>query len=295
MPVKTHKVAKKHPHHYAKVYWPYIPLIMFVIIGLWVGKPFVERSQRGVLAYTTDVTSADLLIDTNQARESQNSRPVQLNSQLSQAAQAKANDMVARNYWAHITPEGKTPWVFIDKTGYQYQKAGENLAFGFVDTNNIIKGWMNSPAHKENLLNTDYTEVGFGIANSQNYQGTGPETIVVAFYGQPGTKAAFGANTAEPKQTVAAFTTDNPFSNEANTTISKAQTITNGRAPWITLVVGIIGGAALAYVVVKNSVVLHRKLKKGEKFVLKHPIFDITVVVFVVVCGLLVQSVGSIR
>lgn len=293
MPVKTHKVAKKHPHHYAKVYWPYIPLVMFVIVGLWVGKPFVERSQRGVLAYTTDVTSADLLIDTNQVRHEQGSQDIQLNPQLSQAAQAKASDMANRNYWSHLTPDGKTPWVFIDKTGYQYQKAGENLAFGFADTNDIIKGWMNSPAHKENLLNNNYSEVGFGIANSQNFQGNGPATIVVALYGEPGTRPTSSEN-SNSNHDVAAFTTDNPIANQANTTISKAQTITNGKAPWITFALGLMGGAALVYVIVKNSVGLHRALKKGEKFVLKHPILDITVIVFVAVCALLSRSVGSI-
>lgn len=294
MPVKTHKVAKKHPHHYAKVYWPYIPLVMFVIVGLWVGKPFVERSQRGVLAYTTDVTSADLLIDTNQVRQGQGSQTVKLNAQLSQAAQAKATDMATRNYWSHITPDGKTPWVFIDTAGYKYQKAGENLAFGFADTNDIIKGWLNSPAHKENLLNAEYSDVGFGIANSQNYQGNGPTTIVVAFYGEPGEHPVFGNTANTDKQSVAAFTTDNPIANQANTTISKAQTITNGKTPWITFALGLLGGAALVYVVVKNSVVLHRTLKNGEKFVLKHPIFDITVIVFVALCALLSRSVGSI-
>src|SRR5690349_13756528 len=131
MPVKTHKVAKKHPHHYAKVYWPYLPLIMFVMIGLWVGKPFVERSQKGVLAYTTDVSNVALLDETNQARIDQDRQALKLNTELSKAAQAKANDMVANNYWAHISPEGKTPWNFVDATGYHYQKAGENLAFGF--------------------------------------------------------------------------------------------------------------------------------------------------------------------
>ncbi len=292
MPVKTHKVAKKHPHHYAKVYWPYIPLLVFVIVGLWVGKPFVERSQKDVLAYATDVNSADLLTDTNHVRQSQGSQTLALNTELSQAAQAKANDMVARNYWSHLTPDGKTPWSFIDKTGYTYQKAGENLAFGFGNTNDIVKGWLNSPSHKQNLLDTDYREVGFGVANSQNYQNNGPETVVVALYSNPG--SGLSANSAVAPA-VAAFTTNNPFAAESSTSISKAQTITNGKAPWITLLLGILAGAALAYVVVKNSVVLHRTLRKGEKFVLKHPILDITVIAFVALCALLSQTVGSIR
>jgi len=294
MPLKTHKVAKKHPHHYAKVYWPYIPLISFVALGLWLGHPFVERSQRSVLAYTTGVTSSNLLTDTNQARQSANDQPVSLSPELNRAAQAKANDMVSRNYWSHLTPEGKTPWAFIDNTGYRYQKAGENLAYGFDSSSDIIKGWLNSPAHKENMLDTNYSQVGFGIASSQNYQNGGPETIIVALYAQPGTAPVFSDGITTTKSAVAAFSTTNPLAPKTSTSISKAQTITNGQMPWITFALGLLGGAALAYVIVKNSLHLHRKLRKGERFILAHPVLDLTFIVFVGLCALLCQSVGSI-
>jgi hypothetical protein len=294
MPLKTQKVAKKHPHHYAKVYWPYIPLVVFVAIGLWVGKPFVERSQRGVLAYTSNISGSDLLIDTNQVRLGQGDQAIKLNDKLNQAAQAKANDMVTRDYWSHVTPDGKTPWQFIGQTGYQYQKAGENLAYGFVSTNDIISGWMNSPAHRENLLDPSYQEVGFGVANSQDFQGNGPETIVVALYGKPGTPQVLGASSSGASDDQA-FSTSNPFGREANMSVSKVQTITAGETPWVTLMVGVVGGLALSYVFIKNGVGIHRKIRKGERFVIKHPVFDITVVVFVAVCALLCQSVGLIR
>ncbi len=294
MPLKTHKTAKKHPHHYAKVYWPYLPLIMFVIVGLWLGRPLVDRSQRGVLAYDTSVSSNGLLNNTNQTRLQQGRLAVTISTDLARAAQAKANDMVSRNYWSHLTPDGKTPWTFVDISGYQYQKAGENLAYGFATNEDVIKGWLNSPAHKQTMLDNDYREVGFGVASSPNYHNSGPETVVVALYGQPGGTPAVASSTTE-KTTLAAFSTDNSLNHEASTSISKAQAITKGRMPWITFAIGLFGGIGLAYILVKNGVHLHRTIRKSERFVLKHPILDLTIVAFVVICGLLIQSVGSIR
>ncbi|MEI7682828.1 MAG: CAP domain-containing protein [Candidatus Saccharibacteria bacterium] len=293
MPVKTkNHQSKKFPHHFNKVYWPYLPLFLLVLSGIWLGHSSVYRSQRGVLEYTSEVSANSLLVDTNAARQSNNQAILNENSQLDQAANAKAQDMVTRNYWSHITPDGRTPWAFIDSTTYQYQKAGENLAYGFVDSNEVIKGWLNSPAHKANLLDNRYTEVGFGIVNSPDFQGHGPETIVVALYAQPGKKPA-GLGVANPSS--AGYNTDNPFVREANQTISKAQAMTSGQAPWVTFALGIAGGLSLAYVLIKNSVLIHRKLRKGERFILHHPILDITLVVFIGLCVLLSQSIGLIR
>jgi len=98
--------------------------------------------------------------------------------------------MVAQDYWAHDNPEGKTPWAFILAAGYNYETAGENLAYGFDTSEDTLTAWMNSPEHRANILNTTYTDVGFGIANSANFQGTGPETIVVAEYASPAVAAA---------------------------------------------------------------------------------------------------------
>lgn len=157
--------------------------------------------SRGVLAYATDVNQTGLLENTNNQRLNNGSAALKLNGLLTSAAQAKANDMVARGYWSHNTPDGQEPWVFFAQAGYQYAAAGENLAYGFITSNDTVIGWMNSPAHKENLLNGTFTEVGFGIANTPNYcytgnhdvnpstpdtlQCYGNQTIMVAMYGKP--------------------------------------------------------------------------------------------------------------
>jgi hypothetical protein len=131
------------------------------------------------------MSSSGLLTYTNQNRANYGATGLTINAKLAAAAQAKANDMASRNYWSHNTPEGNPPWIFVDAQGYDYQKIGENLAAGFSSESATITGWMNSAAHKANMIDTAFIEVGFGYANNADYTaaGGGPMTIVVAFYG----------------------------------------------------------------------------------------------------------------
>lgn len=175
-----HKTSK----HYSKTYWPYLPLLVIVVLGVAFSS-WLSNMQRGVLGYATDIGTTSLLDGTNSQRASNGLGALALNGQLNAAAQSKANDMAARDYWSHNTPDGATPWTFIVRAGYNYQAAGENLAYGFGTSSETISGWMNSPEHRANILNGNYADVGFGVANAANYQGTGPETIVVAMYGKP--------------------------------------------------------------------------------------------------------------
>lgn len=178
---------------FERVYWPYLPLVLIVGLLLSVGsqggmlQAAVRHPLGRVLSYSTSMSVGGLLADTNNARVSNGVSPFTLNDKLVAAAQAKANDMAARDYWSHNTPEGNPPWIFVTAQGYSYQKLGENLATGFNDEQSTINGWLASPPHRENMLDPAFSDVGFGYANNPNYTaaGGGPMTIVVAFYGQP--------------------------------------------------------------------------------------------------------------
>ena len=140
------------------------------------------------LARAVTALSADgyaLLAEANSARAANGIPAIQINDQLSDAASAKAADMIANDYWAHVSPSGVTPWDFISSSGYQYVGAGENLAYGFSSMSDVVSGWMNSPAHRQTLLRASYVEVGFAVVTSQNFQGQGPQTIVVGEFGTP--------------------------------------------------------------------------------------------------------------
>ena len=200
---KRHGLHQKKTKHFASVYWPYLPLLLIVTAGLLLSFWQPPRGS-GVLAYATNVSHGGLLQSTNQQRAANGQSALSLHSKLNAAAQAKANDMAARNYWSHNTPEGQEPWIFIDQAGYAYYQAGENLAYGFTTSGDTVTGWMNSPTHKANMLDGAYQEVGFGYANNENYQSSGPQTIVVAMYGKPQVAAAVAPPAPSPSPVAAA-------------------------------------------------------------------------------------------
>ncbi len=138
---------------------------------------------RNVLGFATDITVEKLYELTNFERKKNGLPPLSYSRQLSEAAQRKATDMFAKNYWAHYAPDGTTPWDFILSTGYRYEYAGENLAKNFLFSQGVVDAWMASPTHRENILRKDYTEIGFAIVNGVlNGEET---TLVVQMFGKP--------------------------------------------------------------------------------------------------------------
>lgn len=110
------------------------------------------------------------------------------NPVLQGAAQKKAEDMATKGYFAHYAPDGTSPWYWFKLMGYSYSYAGENLAVNFVDSKDVVDAWMNSPKHRENIVNGHYTEIGIGIAEG-TYQGQ-HAVFVVQFFGRPAQVAA---------------------------------------------------------------------------------------------------------
>lgn len=284
-----HKRLGSHHRHnktYKQVYWPYLPLLALSIIVMVVS--FIPRKQYSrTLAYATEMSQKTLLQATNSQRQLNSKDTLQLNDALSRAAQAKADDMVAKNYWSHRTPDGKDPWMFIDKAGYAYQKAGENLAYGFSDSQATISAWMNSETHRNNLLDTAYTEVGFGFANGNNFRDTGPETVVVAMYGRPD---RLGAVTGE---TTSAGTTQTP--DQPAQAVTKVQAMFGNNAPWAPLAVGIMSGGAITGLFINHGLRLRKFLRKTEKYFAAHPLFDISLILLIIASLELTRTVGYIN
>lgn len=144
--------------------------------------------------------SADTLISLTNSARSQNGLGALLGNQnLSSAAFAKAQDILAKGYFAHNSPDGKTPWDFINESGYVYTYAGENLAIGYTDASELFTAWMNSPTHRENILNTNYREIGVAVVEG-NFQGTQTIVAVQEFGARSGNTASpeVAAQTATP-------------------------------------------------------------------------------------------------
>jgi hypothetical protein len=134
-------------------------------------------------AQASEITSSTVIELANAARQEGGLAALKPNSLLSSAAQAKANDMLAKQYFAHNTPDGKTPWDFIKAVGYSYVTAGENLAIDFTEAESIQTAWMNSPGHRANIMNSSFQEIGIGISKGM-YNGH-QTTIVVQMFGTP--------------------------------------------------------------------------------------------------------------
>lgn len=139
------------------------------------------KSGNNMLASVISSTLVDI---TNENRIENGKGTLVMNPILARAAQAKADDMATKSYFAHTSPEGVTPWHWFDQAGYVFSYAGENLAVNFSDSVDVSKEWMNSPGHRANILNEHFTEIG--IATSQGVYNGEPTTFVVQLFGKPG-------------------------------------------------------------------------------------------------------------
>jgi uncharacterized protein YkwD len=279
--------------HYLKAYWPYMPMLLIVGLGLFVSSLW---SSHNVLGATSDFSATSLLASTNEQRAADQESQLSIDPLLSKAAQAKADDMVAADYWSHTSPTGKTPWTFIAASGYNYERAGENLAYGFSGATQTITGWMNSTEHRANILNAQYQNVGFGVASSAHYQGHGAETVVVAMYGQPVSDTA--ANIAfrvPPAQNTSTGNVLGASQEPATRLVARVQVLTNGQAPWSLLAVTLLMVGAILIAVMHYGWRLHHWITRGELFVLHHPIFDTIVVLIATLGFVLTRTSGLIR
>jgi uncharacterized protein YkwD len=108
---------------------------------------------------TLDVSAIIAL--TNVERAGAGLAPLAHSGALSSAAQAKALDMIVKQYFAHVAPDGTDIAALAEKYGYAYLNIGENLALGdFHSSSDVVNGWMNSLGHRANILNREFTEIG---------------------------------------------------------------------------------------------------------------------------------------
>ncbi|WP_308164428.1 CAP domain-containing protein [Nonomuraea sediminis] len=102
---------------------------------------------------------------TNKARESQGCRPLINDPKLSAAAREHSSDMAAKNYFDHTSKDGRSPGDRIRAAGFSpISTWGENIAMGQRTPADVVKGWLNSPGHRANIMNCAFTHIGVGYA-----------------------------------------------------------------------------------------------------------------------------------
>lgn len=139
---------------------------------------FLQRTVLGV-----QISSGVLIDLTNESRLAYNQPALIRNEKLDQAAELKGKDMAEKQYFSHDSPEGVTPWFWIQKVGYNFLYAGENLAIDFTEATDVEKAWLNSPAHRANIMNIDFREIGIAVVEGV-YQGY-PTMYIVQMFGTP--------------------------------------------------------------------------------------------------------------
>lgn len=162
-----HKHEGEGTHHRAHAaslgaLFVYLQLLVVVSAGIYLIRLGAPR-----ILGTSTFSGQEIITLTNQKRAENNLQPLVYNPLLEKAAQAKADNMFAENYWAHYAPSGKSPWYFITGAGYQYLFAGENLARDFTSAQTTVDAWMNSPSHRENILDKNFKEIGVAVADGK--------------------------------------------------------------------------------------------------------------------------------
>ena len=150
--------------------------ITVFLFGIQILIRSLTASFPQVLGVTSTIDPNQIIKLTNDQRYKNGQSAVVENSLLSQAAMQKASDMFAKDYWAHVSPQGTQPWYFISNSGYSYRYAGENLARDFTSPESVVNAWMNSPSHRQNLLSPKYQEIGVAVLEGKL---KGRDTILV--------------------------------------------------------------------------------------------------------------------
>jgi len=150
-------------------------ILLFLLVKVIFSFNLILVKQSSLCA---DISAQRIIVLTNEVRQQYNLPLVKEDLLLNKAAEEKAQDMFKNKYFSHYSPAGTSPWYWIDKSGYDYYYAGENLAMNFLDTEEVIKGWLNSPSHRENLLNKDYKDMGIAVV-SGDFNNEGINRILV--------------------------------------------------------------------------------------------------------------------
>ena len=104
----------------------------------------------------------------NKERKQHGLKPLAINPRLDQAARIHARNMAAFRKMSHFLPESRFPTLShrAQYVSYPYSMIAENIALGYTDAESVVRGWMESPGHRRNILNREVSEIGTGVVSS---------------------------------------------------------------------------------------------------------------------------------
>ena len=162
-----------------------VVFLEFFALANFMGKFSLEQ-------FLATIAPSELVEMTNIRRDGKELNTLNESYLLANAAQMKADDMAERGYFAHTCPDGLTPWHWFDEVGYNYHYAGENLAVNFREAHQVDEAWMNSPSHRDNIVNEKFEEIGIATATGE-YKGREAIFVVQLFGTRVEERSAFEA------------------------------------------------------------------------------------------------------
>lgn len=107
---------------------------------------------------------------TNQQRAKYGLPALAADWELSRVARYKSVDMRDKNYFSHTSPTYGSPFTMMKNFGIRYTAAAENIAAGQTSPQEVVNSWMNSPGHRQNILDSRMTHIGVGYAKGGSYR-----------------------------------------------------------------------------------------------------------------------------
>jgi uncharacterized protein YkwD len=177
--MKKNKIARKY-------YKKYLSLsLLLVLIGIFLMPK---------TAYLTTINQDSIISLSNEERQKKGLDPLEENKILSQAAYEKGRAIFKSQTFKHEI-ENKKFSYWIKKAGYEYSYVGENLAIDFITAEGVVKAWLGSKTHQDNLLSKDFSEIGVAVMDGEF---NGKKTVlVVQIFGSPVEKALPVISSAE--------------------------------------------------------------------------------------------------
>ncbi|MFA6466375.1 MAG: CAP domain-containing protein [Patescibacteria group bacterium] len=151
-----------------------VTIVVFALsfpVQAWLSPDILAQQAKKIVTLTNNIRNE---LGINQLKE---------NQVLNQAALNKAQDMLLNQYFAHVSPDDRALRHWLYDLSYNFRFAGENLAIGFSDANDVVAAWKESPTHYSNIIDPDFTEIGVGVV-SGDYNGY-ETTLIAQYFGDP--------------------------------------------------------------------------------------------------------------
>lgn len=129
------------------------------------------------------ITAESVLALMNHYRAGNQLPPLLTEKRMMDAAEDRMRDMEDLGYWAHLSPEGRSPFFWLKLRSYRFTRAGENLARGFETTEMLVSTWMDSPGHRANILCDEFNNVGIALIDGAT-TGRYPGKSVIVLFGR---------------------------------------------------------------------------------------------------------------